>query len=293
MLSGIAWCGCCQARLYVSGSASNSEYLCTGRVRGRVASAQCRPAPSIGIAALDAQVAAWFVSTYGVGEVMKRVWDPGTGHAAQAADLTAARDRLKADRDAGLYDDEDEAQWYRARYRALTDEIKAVRALPERKPGMIEIGTGRTLGQEWQAAGTARRREMLAEFSVRVVINAKKAPAGATRPATATRPQRVTITGTETPAARLVEDEGSLGSPGPRTTASKTRRQRGLRAGTKVPPDRRASPRPPPPSGYAGPARTPRAESQRQRNKGATRSFPDRGKPPKAAISPRTPLPPP
>jgi site-specific DNA recombinase len=80
----------------------------------------------------------WFVSTYGAGEVMKRAWDPGTGHAAQAAELTAAMDRLKADRDAGLYDDEDEAQWYRA----VTDEIKAVRALPERKRGMTEIGPG-------------------------------------------------------------------------------------------------------------------------------------------------------
>ncbi|MCW2934742.1 MAG: hypothetical protein JWM19_5704 [Actinomycetia bacterium] len=208
LLSGIAWCGCCEARLYVGGSGSGSgrEYLCTGRVRGRVASAQCRPAPSIGIAGLDAQVAAWFVSTYGAGEVLKRVWDPGTGHAAQAADLTAARDRLKADRDAGLYDDEDEAQWYRARYRSLTDEIKAVKALPERKPGMIEIGTGRTIGQEWEAADTARRREMLAEFSVRVVIRAKKAPAGATRPAAASRPPRVAITGTEAPAARLLAE---------------------------------------------------------------------------------------
>ncbi|MCW2931918.1 MAG: hypothetical protein JWM19_2880 [Actinomycetia bacterium] len=206
LLSGIAWCGCCQSRLYVSGSGSDGEYLCTGRVRGRVASAQCRPAPSIGIATLDAQVSAWFVSTYGAGEVMKRAWDPGTGHAAQAAELAAARDRLKADRDAGLYDEEDEAQWYRARYHCLTDEIKAVKALPERKPGMIEIGTGHTIGQEWEAAGTARRREMLAEFSVRVVIRAKKAPAGTTRPAGASKPPRVAITGTEAPAARLLAE---------------------------------------------------------------------------------------
>jgi site-specific DNA recombinase len=203
MLCGIAWCGICGARLYLSGrraAGNGNAYGCTGRVRGLPASAQCKPAPSIGVAELDAQVSAWFVDSYGAGEVMKKVWDPGTGHAAQIAELTTARDRIKADRDAGLYDDPGEAQWYRARYRALSEEITALRALPERKPGMIEVGTGTTIGQEWEAAGTARRREMLAEFGVRVVVNPRKS--GPARPATGPRPPRTVITGTKTPAAR-------------------------------------------------------------------------------------------
>ena len=129
---------------------------------------------------------------------MRKVWDPGTGHTAQIAELTAARDRLKADRDAGLYDDADEAEWYRARYRSISDEITALRALPERKPGMIEISTGRTISQEWNAADKPRRREMLAEFAVRVVVSARKGSAATTR--------RVTITGIDAPAVRLITD---------------------------------------------------------------------------------------
>jgi site-specific DNA recombinase len=204
MLSGIAWCGCCGARLYLSGRRTEGNaYGCTGRVRGISASAGCKPAPSIGVARLDAQVSEWFIATYGAGEVMRKVWDPGTGHAAQIAELTAARDRLRADRDAGLYDEEGEAEWYRARYRSLTEEIKALRALPERKPGMIETGTGRTIGQEWDEAGSHRRREMLAEFSVRVVVNAREAAPA--RQAAAIRP-RVTISGTQAPAARLLAE---------------------------------------------------------------------------------------
>jgi site-specific DNA recombinase len=199
MLSGIAWCGRCGARLYLSGKrAEGNAYGCTGRVRGIQASAECKPAPSIGVAELDAQVSAWFVSTYGAGEVMKKVWDAGTGHTAQIADLSAARDRLKADRDAGLYDDPDEAEWYRARYRSITDEIGALRGLKERKPGMIEISTGRTIGQEWDSADKPRRREMLAEFAVRVVVNARKGSAATAR--------RVTITGIDAPAVRLIAD---------------------------------------------------------------------------------------
>jgi site-specific DNA recombinase len=33
------------------------------------------------------------------------------------------------------------------------------------------VPTGRTIAQEWDAADNARRREMLAEFEVRVVLH--------------------------------------------------------------------------------------------------------------------------
>ena len=51
------------------------------------------------------------------------------------------------------------------------EEITALKALPERKPGMRLVPTGRTIAQEWDAADNARRREMLAEFEVRVVLH--------------------------------------------------------------------------------------------------------------------------
>ncbi len=71
------------------------------------------------IAALDALVSKWFLSRYGSGEVMRKVYDPGTGHAAQIAELKATRTRLREDRQAGLYDDPEEAEWYRTEYRRL------------------------------------------------------------------------------------------------------------------------------------------------------------------------------
>jgi site-specific DNA recombinase len=204
LLSGRSTCGNCGARLYLSGKRNDGAcaYGCTGRVRGLKQSAECKPAPSIGVTELDAQVSAWFIARYGAGEVMRKVFDPGTGHAAQIADLTAARTRLKSDRDAGLYDDPDEEAWYRARYQEMTEEIKALRGLKDRKPGMIEISTGRTIAQEWEAADTARRREMLTEFDVRVVVNARKTGPGNVRQISGKRP-RVAITGMEAPARML------------------------------------------------------------------------------------------
>ena len=74
---------------------------------------------------------------------MRKIYDPGTGHAAQIAELVATRTRLREDRQAGLYDS---------------------KALPERKPGMRMVPTGRTIAQEWDAADNVRRRETLAEF---------------------------------------------------------------------------------------------------------------------------------
>ena len=102
---------------------------------------------------------------------MRKVYDPGSGHAAQIAELEATRTRLREDRQAGLYDSAEDAEWYRTEYRRLGEEITALTALPERKPGMRLVPAGRTIAQEWDAADNARRREMLAEFEVRVVLH--------------------------------------------------------------------------------------------------------------------------
>ena len=128
-------------------------------------------APAIGVSALDAQAGEWFLARYGAGEVMRKIYDPGTGHAAQIAELEATRTRLRDDRQAGLYDSAEDAEWYRTEYRRLGEEIAALKALPERKPGMRMVPTGRTIAQEWDTADDARRREMLAEFEVRVVLH--------------------------------------------------------------------------------------------------------------------------
>ena len=69
------------------------------------------------------------------------------------------------------HDDARDAEWYRTEYRRLGEEITALKSLPERKPGMRMVPTGRTIAEEWDAADNVRRREMLAEFEVRVVLH--------------------------------------------------------------------------------------------------------------------------
>jgi hypothetical protein len=134
-------------------------------------------------AELNAVVEEWFLTEYGAGEVMQRIYDPGTGHGARIAEVEEARRRLRDDRTAGLYDDEADAQWYRDQYRRLGEELNELRALPSRPAGMRTVPTGRSVADDWHsAADDAARREMLDAFDVRVVLH----PTGAA--------QRVAIT---------------------------------------------------------------------------------------------------
>ena len=189
LLSGIAFCGNCGARLYLTGrrAGAHGAYGCTARVRGIPSSAGCKPAPTIGVDVLDAQASEWFLARYGAADVMRKIYDPGTGHAAEIAELEATRKRLRDDRNAGLYDSADDEEWYRAEYKRLGEEIAALGALKERKPGIRTVSTGRTVAQDWEDADDARRREMLAEFEVRVVLH----PTG--------HAPRVAMTGMELP----------------------------------------------------------------------------------------------
>ena len=73
LLTGTAFCGNCGARLHVTGrGGSRYAYECTARIRGIRASAECRPAPAIALAAADALVSEWFLARYGSGEVMRK-----------------------------------------------------------------------------------------------------------------------------------------------------------------------------------------------------------------------------
>lgn len=174
MLSGIAFCGNCGARLRITGRRVNLDlygYGCNARIRGIPSSQDCKPAPVMGIHIMDEETGKWFLARYGAAEFMRKVYDAGTVYAAQIKELDANRARLRGDRQAGLYDSPQESEWYRTEYKKLSDEIAELSKHKERKPGMRDMPTGRTVAQEWNEGDGARRRELLAEFEVRVVLH--------------------------------------------------------------------------------------------------------------------------
>ena len=172
LLSGRGVCGNCSATLYVGGrSGPDHGWGCTARVRGIPGSQHCTPAPSIYASVLDAGVTDWFLARYGDAEVMRTVFDPGTGYAARIKTMEADQQRLREDRAAGLYGSPADTDWYRETYGRLSAEIAELSALPERPAGMRRVPSGRTIGQVWrEARDDAARRELLIRYQVKVTL---------------------------------------------------------------------------------------------------------------------------
>jgi site-specific DNA recombinase len=169
--TGPSWCGNCGRRLYIDGTGGMIAYQCKGRILGVPASQDCKPAPSVMIPKLDGLVTEFFLDRFGSGELLRQEFDPGTGNAARIDEIMAARNRLRSDREAGIYDSPEDAQWFRERFNQMNAEIEELRALPERPAAVRMVPTGETVADSWNAAhDDARRREMLLEFGVRVTL---------------------------------------------------------------------------------------------------------------------------
>ncbi|WP_236570146.1 hypothetical protein [Streptomyces mexicanus] len=109
--------------------------------------------------------------------IYETVYDPGNGIPERIAEARASRERLRADREAGLYDSPDDAAWFRERYAALGRELAALEAEPQRAPGMVRRPTGETVADRWFGAPDVQaRKEILIDFGVRVTLFPANAP---------------------------------------------------------------------------------------------------------------------
>ncbi|MFD6150279.1 recombinase family protein [Streptomyces sp. NPDC060243] len=178
LLTTVALCGQCHTRLYTQTSKDEPpRYSCIARNKGWRHAQHCRPAPLIQAHLLDAYVEEWFLREWGDGLIYEMVYDPGNGIPERIAEARASRERLRADREAGLYDAPDDAVWFRERYTALGRELDALEAEPRRAPGMVRRPTGETVADRWFGApDTQARKEILIDFGVRVTLFPATAP---------------------------------------------------------------------------------------------------------------------
>ncbi|MFB7327420.1 recombinase family protein [Streptomyces sp. NPDC056190] len=178
LLTYVALCGQCHTRLYTQTSQdAPPRYTCTARNKGWRHAQHCRPAPLINAHLLDSYVEEWFLRELGDGLIYETVYDPGNGIPERIAETRASRERLRADREAGLYDSPDDAAWFRDRYAALGRELAALEAEPQRAPGMVRRPTGETVADRWFGAPDVQaRKEILIDFGVRVTLFPASAP---------------------------------------------------------------------------------------------------------------------
>ncbi|WTS35791.1 recombinase family protein [Streptomyces sp. NBC_00111] len=179
LLTGLAFRGQCHGRLKGSSAPSQSvsTYYCNARILGHRGSESCRPSPSISLRRLDALVESWFLSEYGQGMIMETVFDAGDGFSERIVEVEAARSRLRSDREAGLFDAPDDADWFRSRYAEMGRELAKLRLEPVRPAGMVTRPTGETVEDRWvKAPDVQAKKEILCEFGVRVTIWPAKSP---------------------------------------------------------------------------------------------------------------------
>lgn len=166
LVSEISKCGVCGYRQYRTGAPP--AMTCKSRWKGLT---DCRPSPTILVSTLEQAVTNVFLTDFGHHMFMETVYDPGNGAEEALSGLRAARKRLRDDREAGLYEDGDDADWYRSRYQSLTEQIKGLEKEPVRPAGMVKRPTGKTVESEWlNAPSNAERRKLLQEFGVMVKV---------------------------------------------------------------------------------------------------------------------------
>ncbi|WP_261400418.1 MULTISPECIES: recombinase family protein [unclassified Streptomyces] len=181
LLTSLSECGQCHGPLRMhtesKPKSGGQRYLCKARVEGVPRAANCRPAPSINKMHLDEWIESWFLAEFGEGVIMERVYEPGNGVRERIDELRAARQRLRSDRDSGLYDAPDDADWFRSRYAAMGRELEKLEREPVREPGMVMRPTGETVEDRWfKAPDNQARKEILREFGVLVTIWPATAP---------------------------------------------------------------------------------------------------------------------
>ncbi|MFJ5924854.1 recombinase family protein [Kitasatospora sp. NPDC092948] len=179
LLPNVAICGCCTVRLYWTSTRDKRGVLpgwgCRARTNGLLGSEEC-PQPVAPMVDIDEFAERQFLAEFGSAEFTERVWEPGNGVAQRIADLEADRERLRADRAAGLYDDQDDAEWFRREYARMGAELREAKATPEKSAGWYSVPTGRTVASEWKKADVVGRRELLEEFGVKILLFPGRGP---------------------------------------------------------------------------------------------------------------------
>ncbi|MEU5875000.1 recombinase family protein [Glycomyces sp. NPDC047369] len=151
-------CGGCGKKMYRFVNTSRGvvyiRYGCNGNFK------QCPAPASVKLDRTDQAVTEQFLDAFGDQEVYEHKFIPATGTAAQLERLARTIKDLRDDRDAGLWEGEDEE--YRARMKALIDKRGQLEAQPADEARWEYVPTGTTYSQAWEAADIAERRDLLA-----------------------------------------------------------------------------------------------------------------------------------
>jgi DNA invertase Pin-like site-specific DNA recombinase len=164
-LSGVLRCTECEGNLKQH-TASNGlrSFTCSGSETQKH-----KPGVYVGMEKVIEWVMEEFPRRFAVLPEVHRVWVPGTDATRELTQVTRAIARLRDDRDAGLFDDEEDE--YRDRVKRLNARKRALEDVPQVTPHWEVQSTGRTLGEAWAALDVDDKRgDLLREYGLHVWV---------------------------------------------------------------------------------------------------------------------------
>ncbi|WHM37467.1 recombinase family protein [Streptomyces sp. BPTC-684] len=123
---------------------------------------------------LDKWAEEQFLMRLGHMQVKAPVTDPGEDHTADLERVRESIKRLRRDRDAGLYDGEDDEAEYNDMMRSLLKERRELEAMPLRPPSTHWVPTGRTFADMWRNEETEGKRRLLLDAGARITVTSGK-----------------------------------------------------------------------------------------------------------------------
>jgi site-specific DNA recombinase len=110
----------------------------------------------------------------GEADVPRKVWEAGADFTRELEDLDKMISRLRSDREAGLYDDDEE--YFRSTMKGYMERRKELAKLPQKPSGWQYYDTGVTYRQAWEKANTQERRKILIDAGIKFFVNDSSHP---------------------------------------------------------------------------------------------------------------------
>ncbi|MFJ6720476.1 recombinase family protein [Streptomyces sp. NPDC091259] len=166
-LSGVARCTECHRNLKQRTSPDGvKSFTCNGVSETGLH----KPGVYVNMAKLVAWVNEEFPRVYGRMDEVKRVWHPGSDATRDLAQVNRSIRSLRDDRDAGLYESEEDEADYRSRLTKLIARRNALQEIPHEEPHWEMQKTGRQLGDVWEEASHVERGRLLMEYEIHVWV---------------------------------------------------------------------------------------------------------------------------
>lgn len=169
-LLNVTYCGKCESPAYRWVKTHNGTHYMYYKC-----SRMPRPCAGVSLRAQRAVeiVEDTFLYELGGHYVTEWVFVPGEDHTDELEKLHSQIDRLRRDRDDGLYDGPQDHEKYREMMQGKISRRRELEALPQRAAGWAHRQTSETYRQAWHRSDEQGRRRLLVDAGIKLYVNGK------------------------------------------------------------------------------------------------------------------------